>query len=63
VDDAQAVEKTGQPLAHWAKVLDAFGAANAKSNDVGAHLQTAHDVPRSGASTLTTNYLKAREQA
>lgn len=40
VDDAQVVEKTGKPLAHWMKVLDKFGAAKKKSNDVVAHLQT-----------------------
>ena len=60
VDDAQVVEKTGQSLAHWAQVLDAFGAAAAKSNDVVAHLQGAHGVPRYWARTLTTNYLKAK---
>lgn len=59
VDDAQVVEKTGKPLAHWAGVLDRFGAAKKKSNDVVAHLQEQHGVPRYWARTLTTNYLKA----
>ena len=58
VDDAQVVEKTGKPLAHWRKVLDKFGAAKKKSNDVVAHLQDEHDVPRYWARTLTTRYLK-----
>ncbi|MCE9521070.1 MAG: DUF4287 domain-containing protein [Alphaproteobacteria bacterium] len=58
VDDAQVVEKTGKPLAHWKKVLDKFGAATKKSNDVVAHLQGEHGVPRYWARTLTTNYLK-----
>jgi hypothetical protein len=46
VDDAQVIEKTGKPLAHWMKVLDKFGAAGQKSNDVVAHLQKEHAVPR-----------------
>ncbi|MBI1333672.1 MAG: hypothetical protein GC165_12425 [Armatimonadetes bacterium] len=58
VDDAQVVEKTGHPLAHWKQVLDEFGAVDKKSNDVVAHLQT-FGVPRYWARTLTTNYLKA----
>jgi len=47
VTDKQAVEKkTGTPLDHWREVLDAFGAAGKKSNDVVAHLQKNHGVPR-----------------
>ena len=60
VEDAQVIEKTGKPLAHWDKVLDAFKAAARKSNDVVAHLQKEHGVPRYWARTLTTRYLKAR---
>ena len=60
VDDEQVIEKTGKPLAHWKKVLDAFGAATKKSNDVVAHLQASHGVPRYWARTLTTRYLKAK---
>lgn len=60
VSDEQVVEKTGKNLAHWKTVLDAFGAADKKSNDVVAFLQKEHDVPRYWARTLTTNYLKAR---
>ncbi len=60
VTDEQVIEKTGKPLAHWKKVLDKFGAAEKKSNDVVAHLQNAHDVPRYWARTLTTRYLKER---
>ncbi len=63
VDDAQVIEKTGKPLAHWEGVLDRLGAASAKSNDVVAHLQSAHGVPRYWARTLTTRYLRARERA
>ncbi len=59
VTDAQVVEKTGQPLSHWTAILDSFGAAKAKSNDVVAHLQNEHGVPRYWARTLTTHYLKA----
>jgi hypothetical protein len=63
VDEAQVIEKTGQTLAHWTAALDAFGAATAKSNDVVAHLQDAHGVPRYWARTLTTRYLKAHGKA
>jgi hypothetical protein len=52
------IEKTGKPLAHWRKVLTAFDAADKKSNDVVAHLQKDHDVPRYWARTLTTWFLK-----
>lgn len=62
VDDAQVIEKTGKPLAHWKKVLDRFGAAGRKSNETVAHLQEAHDVPRYWARTLTTRYLKDSEK-
>ena len=58
VTDEQVIEKTGRALAHWRKVLDAFGAAAKKSNDVVAHLQNQHGVPRYWARTLTTWYLK-----
>jgi len=60
VDEAQVVEKTGKPLAHWTKVLDKFGAAGKKSNDVVAHLQNEHKVPRYWARTLTTRYLRGK---
>lgn len=58
VTDEQVIEKTGQPLAHWRKVLDTFGTAGRKSNESVAHLQNDHNVPRYWARTLTTWYLK-----
>ncbi|HRH36999.1 MAG TPA: DUF4287 domain-containing protein [Flavobacteriales bacterium] len=58
VSDEQVIEKTGHKLAHWVKVLDAFKASEKKSNDVVAHLQQDHNVPRYWARTLTTHYLK-----
>jgi hypothetical protein len=58
VEDEQVIEKTGKPLAHWKKVLDKFGTVDKKSNDVVAHLQKDHDVPRFWARTLTTWYAK-----
>jgi hypothetical protein len=61
VSDDQVIEKTGKPIAHWIKVLDKFKAATKKSNDVVAHLQNDHGVPRYWARTLTTHYLKSRE--
>jgi len=60
VTDEQVREKTGKSLAAWMKILDAFGAGAKKSNDVVAHLQNEHGVPRYWARTLTTRYLKAR---
>ena len=61
VEDTQVVEKTGKPIAHWVKVLDRFKAADRKSNDVVAHLQNDHGVPRYWARTLTTLYLKKND--
>lgn len=58
VEDKQVVEKTGHPLAHWKRELDRFGAGGRKSNEVVAHLQKDHGVPRYWARTLTTWYLK-----
>ena len=60
VTDEEVKEKTGTPLAAWMKILDAFDAASRKSNDVVAHLQGEHGVPRYWARTLTTRYLKDR---
>jgi hypothetical protein len=61
VTDEQVVEKTGKKISEWLKILDKFDAANKKSNDVVAFLQTDHGVPRYWARTLTTNYLKQKE--
>jgi Domain of unknown function (DUF4287) len=58
VSDEQVIEKTGKPLAHWRKLLDALCAKEKKSSEVVAHLQTEHGVPRYWARTLTTWYLK-----
>lgn len=63
VADEQVLEKTGKPPSHWKKVLDKFKAADRKSNDVVAHLQTEHEVPRYWARTLTTWYVKQNEGA
>jgi len=63
VDDAQLVEKTGYPLAHWVTLLDDFGALQKKSNDVVAFLQGEHGVARYWARTLTTRYLKDHGKA
>jgi hypothetical protein len=61
VEDTQVIEKTGKGIAHWIAVLDKFKAAEKKSNDVVAHLQQEHSVPRYWARTLTTHYLKQRK--
>lgn len=60
VEDGQVVEKTGKKISDWIKILDKFKAAEKKSNDVVAHLQNAHDVPRYWARTLTTLYMKSK---
>ena len=60
VTDAQVVEKTGKPLAHWMLILTRFDAAAKPSAEVVSHLQTKHGVPRYWARTLTTRYLKSR---
>lgn len=58
VSDEQVIEKTGKGLAEWISILDAFKAAEKKSNDVVAYLQQEYNVPRYWARTLTTHYLK-----
>ena len=60
VEDAQVIEKTGKSIANWIRILDAFNAAEKKSNDVVAHLQSEYEVPRYWARTLTTLYLKSK---
>jgi len=62
VSDEQVIEKTGKKIAEWIKILDKFGAADKKSNDVVAHLQQEYSVPRYWARTLTTHYLKQKEE-
>ncbi|OJW83364.1 MAG: hypothetical protein BGO69_02810 [Bacteroidetes bacterium 46-16] len=61
VEDVQVAEKTGKKIAEWIKILDKFGAAGKKSNDVAAYLQQEYDVPRYWARTLTTHYLKKKQ--
>ncbi len=61
VTDEQVVEKTGKPIAHWVQLLDGFNAAEKKSNEVVAMLQTEHAVPRYWARTITTHYLKKKD--
>ncbi len=60
VEDQQVIEKTGKKIAEWKKILDAYKAADRKSNDVVAYLQNEHAIPRYWARTLTTNYLKGK---
>ena len=62
VSDEQVIEKTGKKISEWIKILDKFKAAEKKSNDVVAHLRQEHNVPRYWARTLTTHYLKQKEQ-
>ena len=61
VSDEQVIEKTGRNKTHWNAVLTKFDARSKKSNDVVAHLQNDHGVPRYWARTLTTWFLKAAE--
>ncbi|MBS7786671.1 DUF4287 domain-containing protein [Flavobacterium sp. CYK-55] len=62
VSDEQVIEKTGKPIADWLQILDKFKAAEKKSNDVVAYLQTEFEVPRYWARTLTTLYLKSKSE-
>jgi hypothetical protein len=61
VSDEQVIEKTGKPIADWIKILDAYKAAEKKSNEVVGHLQSEYAVPRYWARTLTTHYLKSKD--
>jgi len=61
VPEEQLVEKTGKKQVDWIKILDKFKAAEKKSNDVVAHLQTEYNVPRYWARTVTTMYLESKE--
>ncbi len=58
VTNEPLLEKTGKGKAEWTEILDAFAAAEKKSNEVVAHLQEQYGVPRYWARTLTTLYLK-----
>ena len=60
ISDDQVLEKTGKKISEWIIILDQFKAAEKKSNDVVAYLQSEHNVPRYWARTLTTNYLKSK---
>lgn len=62
VSDEQVVEKTGKKIGEWITILDAFKAAEKKSNDVVAHLQTQYNIPKYWARTLTTHYLKSKQE-
>lgn len=61
VEDKQVIEKTGKNISEWIAILDQFKAAEKKSNDSVALLQTEYNVPRYWARTLTTLYLKSVE--
>jgi len=60
VEDVQVEEKTGKKISDWIKILDEFKAAEKKSNDSVALLQSEYNVPRYWARTLTTLYLKSK---
>ncbi|HMG15872.1 MAG TPA: hypothetical protein VK590_10510 [Saprospiraceae bacterium] len=60
VSEEQILEKTDKNIAEWRKILDAFKAAEKKSNEVVAYLQAEFNVPRYWARTLTTLYLKLK---
>lgn len=63
VEDSQVIEKTGKKISDWIKILDKFKAADKKSNEVVAYLQSEHEVPRYWARTLTTYYLMQKEKS
>ncbi len=59
VTDAQVIEKTGRPIAHWTGLLEAFGARGKPSKEAVEMLQNEHGAPRYWARTLTTHFLKS----
>jgi hypothetical protein len=62
VTDVQVVAKTGKTLREWDAILDQFEAQSKPSNEVVAHLQGTHGVPRYWARTLATRYSKQAAQ-
>jgi len=62
ITDEQVTEKTGKKISEWLTILDKFRAVEKKSNDVVADLQTEFNIPRYWARTLTTHYLKSKNQ-
>lgn len=56
VTDEQVIDKTGKKISEWLSILDKFKAAEKKSNEVVAFLQSDYEVPRYWARTLTTLY-------
>lgn len=61
VTNEQVTEKTGKGIQEWITILDELKAAELKSSAVVAHLQENYGVPRYWARTLTTLYLKKKE--
>jgi len=48
VTDEQVIEKTGKKIAEWIQILDKFEAADKKSNNTVAYLQTIMPFPVNG---------------
>lgn len=63
VSDEQVIEKSGKNIADWIQILDKLKASDMKSNDVVAHLQKEYNVPRYWARTITTLYLKQKQNS
>lgn len=63
VEDVQVIEKTGKKITDWIKILDKFKASDKKSNEVVSYLVSDYEVPRYWARTLTTHYLKKKEES
>ncbi|MDI9319424.1 MAG: DUF4287 domain-containing protein [Phycisphaerales bacterium] len=61
VSDEQAIEKSDKNIADWIQILDKLNASDIKLNDIVAHLQKEYDIPRYWARTITTVYLKQKQ--
>lgn len=60
VTDEQVVAKTGKAISEWLRIIDGVAPTAKSSNDVVAHLQKEHGVPRYWARTLTTLHAKRK---
>ena len=61
VKDGQVIEIAGKKISEWARILDKFRAVKKKASEVVALVKEEYDVPVDWARTITTHYLKHKE--